>query len=337
MKKIKMIILAAAVAHTPLFAVPDPFYPLNEYYSYESSLAIITGFADMVGDAANTNAGIHVSGKIWRDGKLVKPATYTFAGWATGCASYVQGAGITGTGTDNNASIWTDTSRALGQATSSDTSAVTVLGDGGSITLTFAGPIGNGTGYDFAVFENALSDTFLELGFVEVSTDGVHFVRFPNFYLGTTAVGSDAVSGANDPTYIYNLGDKYRVGFGTGYDLAELELAYEYIMAHWNSASSTVTETSIFSQDYAEDFLMNYAYLNLEQVNYVKIVDIVGDGNTVDSSGSAIYDAYPTSGTPGFDLDGIGVLNYGTVPEPAAFAAVLGALSLFAAMRRRKR
>jgi len=161
-------------------------------------------------------------------------------------------------------------------------------------------------------------------------------LRFPNFYLGTTSVGGDSTSGANDPTLIYNLGDKYRIGYGTGYDLAELILVYEYITAHWDAEAGTVSSTSIFSADYAADFLANYDYVNIDLVNYVRIVDIVGDGNTTDSAGNPIYDAYPTSGTAGFDLDAIGVFNYSTIPEPAEYAAAAGVLALaFATWRRR--
>ena len=59
---------------------------------------------------------------------------------------------------------------------------VVSLGDGGSITLTFAHPLSDGTGPDLAVFENAFNDTFLELAFVEVSSDGANFVRFPAIF-----------------------------------------------------------------------------------------------------------------------------------------------------------
>ncbi|MEM1001677.1 MAG: T9SS C-terminal target domain-containing protein, partial [Bacteroidota bacterium] len=57
---------------------------------------------------------------------------------------------------------------ALGLATNTPVS----LGDGGIATLTFDTPISDGPGFDFAVFENSFNDTFLELAFVEVSSDG---------------------------------------------------------------------------------------------------------------------------------------------------------------------
>jgi hypothetical protein len=75
-------------------------------------------------------------------------------------------------------------SQALGYADGVSTHVVS-LGDGGSITLWFATPIANGPGADFAVFENGFLSgspglAFLELGFVDVSSDGVHFFRFPS-------------------------------------------------------------------------------------------------------------------------------------------------------------
>ena len=56
--------------------------------------------------------------------------------------------------------------------------AIVSLGDAGVAVLTFSTPIRNGQGPDFAVFENAFSNTFLELALVEVSSDGQNFVRF---------------------------------------------------------------------------------------------------------------------------------------------------------------
>ena len=38
----------------------------------------------------------------------------------------------------------------------------------------------NGNSWDFCVFENAFNDSFLELGFVEVSSNGNDFYRFPS-------------------------------------------------------------------------------------------------------------------------------------------------------------
>ena len=63
------------------------------------------------------------------------------------------------------------------------------LGERGQITIEFGLPLTDGLGADLVVFENPFSfadesgDTFVfaEFGFVEVSTDGAIFARFPTF------------------------------------------------------------------------------------------------------------------------------------------------------------
>ena len=116
---------------------------------------------------------------------------------------------------------WQDTSKALGPATS-DSTHVTCLGAGGRITLGFPGFIQNGPGADLVIFENAIADTFLECAYVEVSRDGVNYVRFPNHSLTPAAVGS---FGSVDPTNLTGLGCKYRQPYGEPYDLSEVGLS----------------------------------------------------------------------------------------------------------------
>ncbi|TWU42088.1 DUF4465 domain-containing protein [Novipirellula artificiosorum] len=186
-------------------------------------------------------------------------------GWATGWEDYRPG-------TEVGAS-WQTPGEALGQAEGTS-AGIVALGRGGEITLRFEKPIRNGLGADFAVFENALTDTFLELGFVEVSSNGVDFFRFPNDSRTAEPVGS---YDSTDPTQINGLAGKYRQGFGTPLDLELLK-----------NASSR---------------------LDVSAVTHVRIIDIVGDGSTTDTSGDAIYDPYPTIGSAGFDLDAVGVIN----------------------------
>lgn len=184
--------------------------------------------------------------------------------WATGWTNYSVGA--------NCDPDWQNPSNGLGLAdgTFSD---IVCLGDGGAITLVFDPPIADGPGSDFAVFENGWGDTFLELAFVEVSSDGTNFTRFPNRSLTAAPVGA---FGAVAATNISGLGSKYRLGFGEPYDLGML-------------AGTT-------GLDHAA-------------VRYVRILDIVGDGSNRDTVGQAIYDPYPVTGSAGFDLDAIGVLS----------------------------
>ena len=200
-----------------------------------------------------------------------------------------------------------DPNNALGPA-DGNTLHVVSLGDGGQITLTFDHPITNGPGFDFAVFENGFSDTFLELAFVEVSSDGTDFVRFPSISLTqtTTQVGG---SGALDTTNIYDLAGKYRVGFGTPFDLSEVAGVNPLV--------------------------------DVNEIRYVRVIDVVGSINpqfgTRDSQGNLINDPYPTpTSTGGFDLNGVGVMNM--VPEPSTMAlAACGAAVVALAARRRRR
>ncbi len=130
--------------------------------------------------------------------------------WATAVANYSPGSDVD--------TEFQTPNKAIGPAegTSGD---VVSLGRGGEITLTFDAPIRDGIGPDFAVFENSFNDTFLELGFVEVSSDGTNFFRFQNDSLTPSPV--DAF-GEVDPTNVHNLAGKYRQGFGTPFDLEEL-------------------------------------------------------------------------------------------------------------------
>ena len=77
-----------------------------------------------------------------------------FVAWATGWENYLVGHDVSST--------FQMPDKALGPAagTSFD---IVCLGRGGEITLTFDLPIKNHDGWDFAVFENSFSDTFLEL------------------------------------------------------------------------------------------------------------------------------------------------------------------------------
>ncbi len=190
---------------------------------------------------------------------------------------------------------------ATGAVTSN--SGVVSLGDGGTATLTFASPLYNGEGPDFAVFENSFSHTFLELAFVEVSSDGEHFVRFPAVSLTPTdsQVGG---FGSVDCRYIHNLAGKYKTKYGTPFDLDELSDADN---------------------------------LDINAITHVRIVDAVGcieDGYcTYDSQGHKVNDPWPTAfASSGFDLDGVGVAyiatleasmeiaqNYGKAPFTAEF------------------
>ena len=142
---------------------------------------------------------------IYKDSSII-------VSWATGYENYVLGVEVDET--------WQTPKKALGKAigTSGD---IVCLGRGGQITLTFDTLIVNLNGPDFVCFENALNHTFLELGWVEVSLDGINFERFPNRSFTKNSVGafSDV-----DPTKINGYCSKYRQGYGTPFDLDSVSL-----------------------------------------------------------------------------------------------------------------
>jgi hypothetical protein len=168
---------------------------------------------------------------------------------------------------------------AIGPATLNNSMDAVSLGDGGSALVTFERPIRNGEGPDFAVFENDINGGFLELAFVEVSSDGVHFVRFPATSLTQTET-QVGTFGLMDPTFINNLAGKFQIGYGTPFDLEELA---------------------------------DSANLNIDSIVYVRIIDVIGTIDpqyaTYDAFGHIVNDPWPTDfWTSGFDLTGVGVI-----------------------------
>ena len=228
------------------------------------------GVASQAGPYAPA-AGKTGSTAVVKDSTLIK-------GWATGYSNYAPGTNVDAT--------WRDPNKALGaaQGTSFD---IVALGDAGRITLTFSGSLFNGPGWDFAVFENSFSDTFLEFAFVEVSSNGRSFYRFPSFSLTPSAVSA---FGAIDATNVDGLAGKYRQGFGTPFDL---------------------------------DLFRGVRGLDVNHITQVRLVDVVGNGSQQDNFPASlggpnrIYDPYRTTGSGGFDLDALGVryLNASAPPS----------------------
>lgn len=245
-----------------------------------------------------------------------------FRSWAISVASYGPAPDV--------CAIWKNPNKALGPVTG-DNFDVVSLGDlsqsqinqgvpPGQITLIFGNPydsndpnhIRDVSGFDFAIFENAfLSNTtnpiygyiagkmIAELGYVEVSSDGINFARFPSVSLTGGLVGP---YGTVDISNIYNIAGKhpnaYGVCTGTPFDLSE-------IADEPNVASGLV---------------------DINNISYVRIVDIPGSGDFYDDAvkcidpctlpdwdyyvtNHLIYDAWLTWGSGGFDLEAIGVLH----------------------------
>jgi len=203
-----------------------------------------------------------------------------FVGWATGCKvqrGYIKISDTSFTYLGDNKANYGAEGSALGKADDAPVS----LGDGGVAVVTFDKPVTNGPGYDFAVFENGLNDSFLELAFVEVSSDGVNFFRFPSVS-NTQTTKQVPTFDTLDATKIDNLAGKYRVQFGTPFEL---------------------------------DALSGIPGLDIYRVTHIKIIDVVGCIQpafaTYDSKENIINDPWPTPfNTSGFDLDAVGVLHF---------------------------
>jgi hypothetical protein len=221
-----------------------------------------------------------------------------FVGWATGITvNWVNGF-HPGGGFDN-------TLRALGPAKPVSNDVVT-LGDNGSAVLTFGTSIRNLPGPDLAVYENGF-DGFCELAFVEVSSNGRDYARFPSVSLNGPLASDYAKL---DPTSVYNLAGKH-VNNNIGYVTA------------WQG-------TPFNLDDLRTNSLVTLGKVNLDNINFVRIQDIYGNtdcatfGWTYDQATSLID---PTTGAnytknnliydggnlgrelAGFDLDAVGVLR----------------------------
>ncbi len=243
-----------------------------------------------------------------------------FVGWATGC-TVTWPSGFT--------PAYNDPTKALGPAPASSNDVVT-LGDCGTAVLTFSVVIHNTPGPDLAVFENGFAPSydpttlFAELAYVEVSTDGVTYVRFPSVSLDP----NPGEYGAMDPTNIYNLAGKNinnngQAWQGTPFDLDDLK------------GLAAVTS----------------GLVDLNHINYVRIVDIDGDSSSSSwDNATSLID--PTTGThyttnhliydggnhggniTGFDLDAVGVL-VNPVPEPGTVGLLASAAGIAFFTRRR--
>lgn len=194
---------------------------------------------------------------------------------------------------------------------------VVSLGRDGSLVLTFSGGIKDRPGADFVVFENGFNDYFLELAYVEVSSDGIHFVRFPNYsYTEASVPGFGNV----ETRLLAGLAGKYRQEYGTPFDLNELQKAQDAILSGQND----------FSTDFINQFNATFPLLDLDHVSHVRIRDVSGDGLTsFDARGASIYDPYPTISSVGFDLEAIGVLHAAMPNQPEVTIDSVGSEFVF--------
>ncbi len=277
-------------------------------------LVVISVFA-----YAGPYTGPGVNGYIGEDRRHADPCDPNavinpiFRGWATAVVGYEPAPGV--------GPQWMDTNKALGSATGNYLDVVSLgdldqgqIGQGvepGQITLSFSEPIRDCNGYDFVVFENGLvslintgggsvkGQMFAELGYVEVSSNGVDFVRFPSVSLTAGLVG---MYGTIEISDVYNLAGKHPNGngvcMGTPFDLREL----------------------------AGDGSVLSGVVDINNINYIRVVDIPGSGDFEDeavkhidassrpawdyyANNHSIYDAWLTFESGGVDLEAVGVLE----------------------------
>jgi hypothetical protein len=166
---------------------------------------------------------------------------------------------------------------------------VLTLGDGGSAVLGFDTTIVDGPGADFTVFENGFvigsgPNVFAEIAYVEVSSDGATFARFPSRFLGPgSKMGALRGLAGGLPVLSNVLTNSISpldavVSGGEAFDLADL------------ANHPTVLAGQV----------------NLAAIGFVRLVDCLP--TDLDSLGSSL----PGSG--GADFDAIAVLNAGHDP-----------------------
>lgn len=165
--------------------------------------------------------------------------------------------------------------------------AVVSLGDMGSVTYFFENPIVDSQGYDFVVFENGFAEpgnpsmAFLEFAFVEASSDGVYWTKFPSTCLLDSTNQLPMAGVYSDASKVHNLAGKYIANYGTPFDLFDLAFS---------------------------------SSLHLDNIRFIRITDVVGTLQenycARDWFGHKINDPYPTPiNSGGFDLDALGIIH----------------------------
>jgi hypothetical protein len=257
-------------------------------------------------------------------------------GWATGWQNYVQPHPFSGGFChDNSNQSNSIDSAVLGAPTdftlNGTTKHLLSLGHGASITLTFGQPILRQGSWNFAVFNNAFLSTapglvsrgggtnyvydghgtnlapvargdnfvWCKPAFVDVSSDATNWARFPVTYWNTDTLFQASVPDtpdhwlSQDVTMIDGLAGKSILQYGTPFSLSAL------------TNSSPVISGSV----------------NLDNIRYIRLTDVIGDGSTTDQYGNLIRSPYydgaqlpalvatPDSSTDGFCLRGVAILE----------------------------
>lgn len=282
----------------------------------------IAGFVGAAGEGVAATA---------TNGNYVNPV---FLGWATGVVSYTPSDVVGIYGQNGIGSQFADSTLALGPVTGNNMDIVSLgdmnsaelaaysanpNGEGvvkpGELILSFREAIRNGEGADFAAFENGFVSNyntgagsvagmmFAELGFVEVSTDGINWARFPSIY---NNYPNAILEGRTDSSIdLEGTGTKQ----STAYLTQDVSNIYNLVGKHAN-AYATSYGTPFDLEDLVDNELVLAGLVDLNNIRFVKIVDIPGDGSFTDSQGNPIFDAWVTWGSGGLDFEALGVINY---------------------------
>ena len=209
-----------------------------------------------------------------------------------------------------------------------DLDSAAILGETapGSIVVSFQATIVDGPGADFAVFENAgaffdshdVDFIFAELAFVEVSSNGSDFARFP-----ATSLNIEVDPNTPDPNH-----DQIHTPFGR--DFAGINTTNVNNLA---GVHPMLTGTPFDLSDLATHTLVTQGTVDLNGIQFIRFVDIPGEGSFTDSLENPILDAWKTVESGGFDLDAVGAIN--AVPEPTSL--LLASLALLGSASRGRR
>ncbi len=218
---------------------------------------------------------------------------------------------------------------------------VTNLGVSGQLTLGFddpAGPtqraIANHAGPDFIVFENPIyaggdtTKSFAELMFVEVSSNGTDFARFPVQSKTSAPVGA---FGTINPADVTGFAGVHPVFANTDPVNGNTIDPFDPSVAGGDAFDLSLLATNS---------LVTSGAVNLDEIRYVRLIDVKGDGTLMDDgplfgvAANPIYD--PTgSGSGGADVDAISVIHGEVLPEPETLG-MLGLACLFLRKRPRR-
>lgn len=194
----------------------------------------------------------------------------------------------------------------------------------GSVTFYYDSGIYNGPGADLAVRENGSGSAagfFAEFAFVEVSSNGTDFARFPSISLNAAPTSTIGQFQYYDMTNVYNLAGKHASNLATPFDF----------------------------QDLLNDAMVVSGTVDLSAITYIRLVDVVGNPassgpvGALDSQGNRILDNWTTYDSSGFDVvisgglpQAVGILNgIVAIPEPALIGLlVFGVMPLLRRTRR---